>query len=443
LNLLSILGIFYIELMGRLPHPAPIPAMPADLVVVVFALSVEALLLRFAGRSIAAGFQRARRNERALTDSNRELEASQNALETRTRDLERRSALLRAAAEVGHVSATIYELDELLSQVARLISQQFGFYHVGIFLLDESGKTVALRAASSEGGQQMLAQGYRLEVGQPGIVEYVAGSKEPRIALDVDQEASHFKNLLLPQTRSEMALPLVTSDQLVGVLDIQSDQASAFTQEYVTVLRLVADEVAVAIRNARLLQQVQESLEAERRAYNQISREAWTQLLRTRSKQGYRCDSQGVVHQIADQPRWEDAPAPAESQTVRAAGSTVTVSVKIRDQAVGAVRLRKPGGAGEWTAEELALVETLTEQLGVALESARLYQDTQHRAARERILREISDQMQQAADMETLMRIATEELNRALGASRAYVRLDTGLSLRPAEQAGQMAREND
>ncbi len=425
LSILCALGIFYAEIAGAIPSLGSAPATLPDFVILAFSLGVATLLLRSAVRSIAAGFQRARRNERALTDSNREMEASRSVLETRTHDLERRSVQLRAAAEVGHAAASIHVLDELLPQVARLISQQFGFYHVGIFLLEETGRYVALRATNSEGGQQMLAQGYQLEVGRQGIVGYVAGNKEPRIALDVGQDAAHFENPFLPRTRSEMALPLVMGDQLLGVLDVQSDQASAFTQDDVAVLRVVADEVAVAISNARLLQQVQESLEAERRAYGQISREAWAQLLRARTQQGYLCDSRGTVQQITRQWRPEMVNASREGQAVQPDDATVALPVKVRDQAVGAVRLRKPEGAGEWTAEEIALMGTLTEQLGVALESARLYQDTQRRAAQERLVGQVTSRIRETLDVETVLKTTADEMRAALGLERLVVRLGT------------------
>ena len=142
----------------------------------------------------------------------------------RTQALERRAIQLQAAADVGGTAARLRDLDELLRQVTRLISQRFGFYHVGIFLLDERGEYAVLRASNSEGGQRMLTRGHKLKVGQVGIVGYVTGAGEARIALNVGEDIQYFNNPDLPTTQSEMALPLIVGGRILGALDIQSSQ---------------------------------------------------------------------------------------------------------------------------------------------------------------------------------------------------------------------------
>jgi nitrate/nitrite-specific signal transduction histidine kinase len=147
----------------------------------------------------------------------------------RTRDLERRAVQLQAAAEVARDATAIHDVDELLDETMHLISERFGFYHAGVFMLGDARQYAVLRAASSEGGRRMLERGHKLEVGKVGIVGYVADSGHPRVALDVGEDAVFFDNPDLPRTRSEMALPLRVRGEVIGVLDVQSTEAAAFT----------------------------------------------------------------------------------------------------------------------------------------------------------------------------------------------------------------------
>ncbi len=351
----------------------------------------------------------------------------------RTHELERRAVQLQAAAEVGQAATSIRDLNELLPQVTHLISERFGFYHAGIFMLDEAGEYAVLRAASSEGGRRMLARGHRLRVGEQGIVGYVTGIGEPRIALDVGDDAVHFQNPDLPLTRSEMALPLMVGVRVLGALNVQSAEEAAFTQEDIAVLQVLADQVAAAIENARLFDETQEALEATRRAYGEISRQAWDELLRVRADLSFRSDERGVTS-AGDvwRPEMEEAlregntaqiSSPQSTDQPADGGQCLAVPIKVRGQVVGVLDTYKPEDAGQWTPDEIAILESITEQLGASLESARLYQDTQRRAARERLTREITDELRRATSAEGIVQTAVDELFRVLGTSRAFGKL--------------------
>jgi GAF domain-containing protein/HAMP domain-containing protein len=344
----------------------------------------------------------------------------------RTADLERRSIQLEAAAQVAGEAASVLDPQELLSRVVTLVSERFGFYHAGIFLVDDAAEYAVLRAASSEGGQHMLARGHRLRIGHEGIVGYVTGQGEPRIALDVGADAVFFDNPDLPDTRSEIALPLRARGEIIGALDVQSEEPGAFSKEDVAVLQTLADQVAMTISNARLFQQAQESLEAMRRVYGQISRESWSQMLRTRLYKGQRYDPQGILP--ADgQWREEMKLAAQREETILGKDSsslTLTMPIKVRDQIIGVLDAHKPAGAGGWTPEQVALMETLTEQLGLALESARLYQDTQRRAARERLTGQVASRMREILDVDSVLKTAVREIGEALQLHDMTIRLE-------------------
>ena len=169
----------------------------------------------------------------------------------RTRDLERRSVQVQAAATVARDATSAQELDDLLNNAVNLVRKRFGFYHAGLFLLDEEREYAILKAATGEAGRQMLERQHKLKVGEVGVVGYATGTGQPRIALDVDADAMHFKNPLLPKTRSEMALPLKVNDQVIGALDVQSTQGAAFDDEDAAVLQTMADQLAVAIERLK------------------------------------------------------------------------------------------------------------------------------------------------------------------------------------------------
>ncbi|MGD9101408.1 MAG: ABC transporter substrate binding protein, partial [Anaerolineae bacterium] len=361
---------------------------------------------------------RRRQVEKELRERNRELQIIRDSLEqyvtARTADLERRSTHLEAAAHVAKDAAAIRDVELMLNETVRLISDRFGFYHAGIFLLDEARDYAVLRAASSEGGQQMLARGHKLKVGETGIVGIVASSGHPRIALDVGEDVTYFDNPDLPRTRSELAVPLAIRGRVIGILDVQSTQEAAFSSEDIAVLQVLADQVALAIENVRLLEEVQGQLRETSALAGQYEKEGWQQLIEEQSGWGYVYDGVDVM------PRDQAPAAEATSQ--------LTLPLQVRNETIGNLNLVL--GDQPASPEEIDLAQAITEQASQALERARLFQETQRRVTRERVIREISDKMQRATDQETLMRVAAEELNRVLGASRTYVRLGTEEELR-------------
>jgi len=174
--------------------------------------------------------------------------------------LARRAVQLQTSAEVSHAAASILRLDELLPQTVELIRDHFGLYYTGIFLTDETGQWAVLRAGTGEAGHKMLEANHRLQIGGASMIGWCVANAQARIALDVGEEAVRFGNPLLPLTRSEMALPLVSRSRVIGAMTIQSDQPAAFTQEDISVLQSLADQTANAIENARLFEDARSRL---------------------------------------------------------------------------------------------------------------------------------------------------------------------------------------
>jgi len=167
--------------------------------------------------------------------------------------LERRHKLLETAARVGQMVTSILDLDELLKHTVNIICSEFSLYYSGIFLVSEDGQWAALRAGYALAGRKMMAENYRLYVDEKSMIGSSIITQEAKIALDVAGEESRFKNPFLPDTRSEMALPLVVQSQALGALTVQSDQLNAFTEEDITSLQAMADQIAIAINNAQLM----------------------------------------------------------------------------------------------------------------------------------------------------------------------------------------------
>ncbi len=324
------------------------------------------------------------------------LRDSMAELAQRAQDLEQRAAYLEASAAVGQAATSILEAEELERQVVQLIQSRFNLYYVGLFLLDEAEEWAVLRVGTGEAGREMLARGHRLKVGE-GMIGWCIAHQQARIALDVGTDAVRFNNPLLPETRSEGALPLRSRGRVLGALTVQSSEAAAFDQDTVRVLQVMADQVAVALDNAKLFARSQAALEAERRAYGEISREAWLEKLgSTRSGIGYRADERGVRG--------------LDDKRVGSGLPELVLPVRVRGNVIGTVIAHKSDEDGGWTVEERELVETLIDNLDVALESARLYEDTQRREARERLRREIADHVRAATSVDDAIERAVQSL---------------------------------
>ncbi|MGD9145161.1 MAG: GAF domain-containing protein [Anaerolineae bacterium] len=422
LSVVAGLALVWAESNGFLPPPMS-PNLPlARWAAMSLYVLMTATLLFIANRNLDEALAEARRYADELEGQQGWLEVM---VEERTQHLDVRARYLEATSEVARDAASVLNLEELLPRVVTLLSERFDYYHAGIFLLDPAGEWAVLQAASSEGGQRMLVQGHRLGLGV-GIVGHVAQQGQPRIALDVGEDAVYFDNPDLPDTRSEMALPLRARGEMIGVLDVQSVQPGAFGQEDIQVLQTLADQVALAIDNARLLQQAQESLEAERQAYGQLSREAWGDLLSARPELGLLHNKQGAT---ADGEVWhpEMELALRTGKTARGGGDAASLAIPIRagGQVIGVIDARKPSGSDAWTATDVAMMEALTEQLGVALESARLYEDTQRLAVRDRLVSQVTSRMRESLDVQRVLETAADELYQAFGLNKVVIRMAT------------------
>ncbi len=334
---------------------------------------------------------------------------------------------LRALAEIARAAASVQSLDRLLPEIAVRTSEAFGFYHVGIFLLDETGKFAVLRAASSEGGKRMLARGHKLEVGQVGIVGYVTATGKPRVALDVGDDAVYFQNPDLPLTRSELALPLKIGERIIGALDVQSTKPEAFRREDIEILSAVADQITLAIENTRLYESTRRSLAEVETFYRQYLEREWGRLRREQRLAGFRYGLTGAAPIERPVLEGEIREKITAGEMYRKSSEQVdepaelAIPLRLRGETIGALYITMPGGV-VWTDDEVELVNAVADRLALAMENARLFEQTARRADRERAVADITAKIRSTNDPQLMLQIAVEELRQVLGAQEIRVR---------------------
>lgn len=332
--------------------------------------------------------------------------------------LEHRAVQLQAAAEISRAASSILDLDELIRQVVNLLRERFDLYYAGLFLVDETGRWAVLRAGTGEAGQKMLEQGHRLQTGSESMIGSCISSRQARIALDVGEQAVRFENPLLPETRSELALPLVSRNYAVGALTIQSAQEAAFSEEDIAVFQTMADQVASAIANARLVERTESQLRELNRLYAEYSAAAWAQMTSGERPLGYEYDHVRVSP-VADSSAPALDMALARGETVAASdaqttGSVLAVPLKVRGNVIGVIGVQESDGARDWSPEEIALVEELGDQIAIALDSARLFNEARTHAEELTVLNELAQGLAASATLEEVCEQAYQGASRLL-----------------------------
>ncbi len=337
--------------------------------------------------------------------------------------VQNRTQGLRVAAEISQATTVMENPDTLMAQAVTLVRDRFDLYYVGVFLVDKSGRWIVLRAGTGEAGREMLEAAHKFEIDSDSMIATCVRVEEAQVPQDITEAEVRFVNPLLPETKSEVALPLRARGEVVGAMTVQSDVANAFDEADIAVFQTVADELAVAIENARLYNESQAALAAMQRAYGEFTQETWRDFLQQQVDLGYQADAQGTF--------------PLDQVVLDAADTgperPYEIPISVRGRVIGMLEAFKPQpgdshGAGErWTEEDAHQLQTLAVQLGIALDSALQFEMTQKRAERERMVSEISTRLAQTMDVETMLRTAVRELGQLPGVVEASVHLADAL----------------
>ena len=370
------------------------------------------------------------------------LEEQTGELAAANAQLQKRALQLQTAVLVSQSVASVLDPEELVQQAVSLIRDRFSLYYVALFLTDDSGQWAVLRAGTGAAGDEMLAQGYKLEVGDTSPVGWCIASAQVRIAPDLSAASTGIQvevNPLLPETRSEMVLPLRARGRVIGALDVHSTEREAFWEEDIAVLQAVANQIAVTIDNARLFAGLRERLEEIEEAQSRQVREQWADFLSVEAVPGYERTQPGIepldyalTSEDGGRLRQAVERAVAQQEVVVQSGTddgseqaALVLPISLRDESLGALGLHETAGGRRWTEDEIALIETVADQMALAIENARLLAETRRRAERERLAADISARVRASTEVDTILRTAIQELGRALRASDGLIRLGT------------------
>ena len=357
---------------------------------------------------------------RDLADTNKEINdlrvELEQRVEERTSELEERAAQLEAVAAVARAIASVQDLDALLPAVTELVSQQFGFYHVGVFLLEEQTGSAVLKASSSEGGLLLIDQHFSLPPDQHSLVGSSILQGQPRIATDVTTDSSYLNNPNLTETLSEIALPLQVGGRVIGSLDVQSKERNAFSTTDVRVLGTLADQIAMAIENARLFGEARTALHESKALFEKYTRQEWQNFARQTRQTGYLFDGKQVS------PLERDITSESTRSAIQTGrlnlekeSASIAIPIRLRGQTIGVLDVHSKRGARTWKQDEIAMLEAAAERAALALENARLVESAQRRAARERAIGDISARIGAVSNLESILQTAVEELGRKIG----------------------------
>lgn len=350
----------------------------------------------------------------------------------RTRELTQQTNRLHLVAQAARDVTSATSLDHLLSLSTSLILERLQLYHAGIYLLDASRETAVLVSSPTEAGRLMIADGHKLSVGGTSVVGRVASTGKPRIALDIELASANPNNLRLPDSRSEMALPLKVENRTIGVLDVQSDQPQAFNENDIAIMQVLADQLGVAIERARLLQQVEEYLKEIRRVSGDSTRDSWKSLAERGmlKNKGYRFDNVRIqpvnaAHDLGVSAMQSGKSIIQQEDGISQSGQALAaIPVKLRGQSIGVITVRLKEG---YTANTISTLEQAVERLASSLESARLFEEARLRADREQAISHVTTAISSAPEFDAILRTTVEEIGRSLGNAEVSIQLTENL----------------
>ena len=386
----------------------------------------------------------------------------------KTENLSNRQAQqLLTAAEIARDVASSLQAEQVLINATNLIRERFGYYHASVFLVDPSGKYAVLHEASGEIGQKMKAAGHRLAVGSRSLVGQAVAKAETVVSNNTRQNPNYYPNPLLPDTRSELVVPLKTANRVIGALDVQSDRVNAFQTEDIHTLEILADQLSMALENANLYARAQENL-VKHRLLHQMTTAASTStnvseaIQRTVSNLRTALGEERVAFYLADQEgnlflhtalgyeglevnqfniqtskqlpavaarerhpiRVSHLPIGAESPAVHPeTRSALSVPVLFSEDLLGVLCLESDH-LERFDENDQEIIGSLGDSLGAILTNARLVDQIRQQVERQRMLYEITSKIRRSVDIETILRTSVNEISRAVGARTAHIRIN-------------------
>lgn len=415
-------------------------------IVAIASTAVVVLLLFLLNQAISPPLQRMRVHLQSLmagnlsqtvadTDRDDEIgqlaqtfDAMQRQIQSLVRDLETRIATrtrdMNATQEISRYAVTQRDLQQLLERVVNLIIERFmDIYHAQIFLMDSDGEYAVLRASTGDVGKMLLERGHRLAVGSVSVIGQVTAQGRVLVARDTATSQVHRRNEFLPDTRAELAIPLRVGEEIIGALDVQSRQRDAFTEDLSNVLQTMADQIAIAIQNARLYEESVRRLEEIERGNRQATERVWREYMN--DQRARELTSTAGTESTAE---FSELRKRAMRTGQLALGSLterktipIAVPLRLRGQILGAVEWELL--AQEMHESNLQLAQELADRLALSLDNARLFEESQAATERERLVNTIASKLTVKTDIDEILQTAVKEVGLALRAPQVNIRL--------------------
>ncbi|MBI5942908.1 MAG: GAF domain-containing protein [Chloroflexi bacterium] len=389
-NLLTFVLFGWLILGGKLIplNPNAPPALMADW------LSATVAVIMF-GAVIIFGFQRL---EAEFLKAQNQVESTLNTLKIERTNLEitvsERTRQLDKVNQIGRAVTAILEPDELLRRAAHLISQEFEYYYIAIFLLDITGQWAELKEATGEAGRILRENKHRVDINGKSIIGRAIRTKIAHFVQENTNEPVRPDNPLLPYTRSQIALPLIVGEIVLGALEMHSTKTNAFSLQEVGAFQSMANEIAIALENSHLFREAQQSLSEMRATQRQYIQGAWSSLTA----------DQSLEYALGDNDQ--------------ANNKDLEIPLLLRDQAIGQIHLEN---SSDWTPEQKNLIASITAQATLALENARLVEESQSVAVRERLANELIAKIWSSTNMDNILQTTVRELGRTLEAAEVVI----------------------
>lgn len=397
INLLSLLLWTGLAAINRISHVIVITQQNLFLdTVIVFFTGLAVTYVIFALKSIL--FAQRQSLVKAQIESQEAIEGANNQVQ----NLEQQLSQVNTAAELSRSISSSLDTNQLIQMAADGIQSAFGLYYVGVFMIDPAHEYAVLRYGTGEEGKRMTARRHRLAVGGYSMIGWATQNQQPRVALDIGEEAVHFDNPDLPETRSELALPIVGAGRIMGALSIQSSKPNAFSGNDVQLLHDIADALGMALTNASAYEKTQRALDDIRQMNRAFVQQAWEEEISQTGELKF---------------QYENPMAPAAPSEL----SAIKVPLILREEVIGYFNVEvDPEGLQE---DQREFLEAISAQTTTALENARLIMETQRSAAKEQKLNQLSEQFSRALTIEDILKTAVTEFGKLPSVSEASISL--------------------
>ncbi|GEM_PF-370671 len=351
------------------------------------------------------------------------IETLEDRVAERTRDIE-------ATQEISRTIASERDLQRLMDNAVNLIVERFpSIYHAQIFLIDSEGLYAVVRSSTGEVGRQLMERGHRLAVGSVSVIGQVTDQGKPILARDASVSQVHRRNEFLPDTRSELAIPLRIGEQIIGALDVQSKQSDAFPEDLQNILQTMADQIAIAIQNARLYEESVRRVREIEDINRQATQRAWQEYMNEQRLQALTREAGIPVPEELSELRQR---AVREKRIIVGNVTSrdtvpLAVPVQLRGQVIGAVEWEIP--SNEMSRERMELAQELANRLAISLDNARLFQESRRATERERLVNTIAARLTTSTNVDQILQTAVREVGQALRAPAVSIQLKEASAL--------------